>query len=508
MKKTLFFFLLLSITTIDLYAQLTIVPFNNSTPGPGLFAVFNGRLNFFAWDANNGYELWKLETTTPQFQYDINAGTADAGKYIGGATDGYRFAMPEVNGKLYFPANNGSTGLELFSWDGANAPALVSDIVPGAGDGFNIYSEMIALSNKVYFTASTSSSGLELWSHDPATNTTAMVSDINPGSADSKPQFLTVYNGKLYFAADNVNTGIELYCCDPATNNVTLVANIGFGGVHSRPTSLIVIGNKLYFTADEPTYHRELYSYDGTQAVRLTDINAGINSSFQQTLPGQNAFCFFKGAIYMGANDGVTGYNLFKYDITSQVVSNVYNISTTGAVPIDFYEYGNKLYFTADDHVVGRELWCYDGVNNPYLVYDIQSGFLSCQMNMHVVYNNELYLSTGTSAGAVAYAYLYKFRDSAFYNSVPQPKINADIKVYPNPASSVAYVELNLNNSEALSISLTDVMGRIVYATGRQQYAAGSHKLSIPFSELASGVYFYRIQGDEDIDKYGKLLKP
>jgi ELWxxDGT repeat protein len=52
--------------------------------------------------------------------------------------------------------------------------------------------------------------GVELWRYNATTNNTSRVTDINSGSANSNPKWLTVFNNSLFFNADGGNIGAEL----------------------------------------------------------------------------------------------------------------------------------------------------------------------------------------------------------------------------------------------------------------------------------------------------------
>src|SRR6187549_1497495 len=50
-----------------------------------------------------------------------------------GAAGGEPYEITVFNGLLYFGANDGVTGMELWSITGSSSPALVADLEPGAG---------------------------------------------------------------------------------------------------------------------------------------------------------------------------------------------------------------------------------------------------------------------------------------------------------------------------------------------------------------------------------------
>ena len=94
------------------------------------------------------------------------------------------------------PMNNGTTGLEpAILIDGV--AKIIKDINPGAGSSNP--SGFTTLNGKIYFQADDGTHGPELWVTDGTTAGTTMVKDIIPGVGGSYPQNLIALNGKLYF---------------------------------------------------------------------------------------------------------------------------------------------------------------------------------------------------------------------------------------------------------------------------------------------------------------------
>jgi ELWxxDGT repeat protein len=119
------------------------------------------------------------------------------------------------NGKLYFIADNGIDGSELWSYDGDNNPVMVADIdfvdydFPGSRDSEKLF----VYDGKLYFSATDGNTGAELYSYDSAAGA-AIVADINPGADGSYASHFTIYNGKLYFQAYDGTNRFALWVYD------------------------------------------------------------------------------------------------------------------------------------------------------------------------------------------------------------------------------------------------------------------------------------------------------
>lgn len=256
--------------------------------------------------------------------------------------------ITEFQGALYFRANDGSSGAELWRYKNGSIEQ-VADINPGSGSSgpgqFAVYG------NELYFKANDGTRGYELWKFDGVQATS--VADINPGSASSSPSSLTAYNGALYFRAKTAATGRELWRYDG--QSASLVADINQGSKDAAPAALYVYANTLYFAANDGNSGKELWQYDGSAVTQVADIRQGEEGSSPFNLTA------YKGALYFDADDGVHGRELWRYDGTSAVLrKDIYPGAKGSIYPVGFTEYAGELFFTASTPEYGPELWAFD----------------------------------------------------------------------------------------------------------------------------------------------------
>ncbi|MEJ7586837.1 MAG: T9SS type A sorting domain-containing protein [Ferruginibacter sp.] len=124
--------------------------------------------------------------------------------------------------KFFFVAPSASTGYELWISDGVDGTAthtnIVRDINPGIPDGVVLENLSYAYTTAgLFFAADNGVNGLELWRSDGTTAGTNMVADIITGMPGSEPAVdFFIVNGKVLFKANNGDNVDEwdLYAVD------------------------------------------------------------------------------------------------------------------------------------------------------------------------------------------------------------------------------------------------------------------------------------------------------
>ncbi|MDN3676438.1 T9SS type A sorting domain-containing protein [Flavobacterium paronense] len=222
---------------------------------PADLFVRAGFLYFSATTPTYGRELYVMDASLNVFLFkDINLGPAD-GMTAGGANF---ISYTNVNTRLYFVANNGVDGAELWKSNGSPAgTVIVKDINP---TGNSNITNMFVFDGKIVFQATNGASGAELFVSDGTDSGTGLAADINSGSAGSNPKDFIIYNSQLYFTATDVATGTELWKAATAptlgTTELTLVNN----KIRLYPNPA-----KNYFelTTNQPIEKVEIYSMLG-----------------------------------------------------------------------------------------------------------------------------------------------------------------------------------------------------------------------------------------------------
>jgi ELWxxDGT repeat protein len=188
------------------------------------FTFLNNRLFFLAQNRDSSWEL--SEAGGPNGPVSAIAG-------YGAGYDPIHGNLPDLtafNGAVYFAGSDATHGIELWKTDGTAAGTVrLADINPGAtgsepplGDGSGASSYQLTVSGgKLFFTADDGSHGDELWETDGTAAGTVLVGDVNPGPQGSDPQNLIDVNGTLFFTANDGGHGEQLWAAAAAPLSAT-----------------------------------------------------------------------------------------------------------------------------------------------------------------------------------------------------------------------------------------------------------------------------------------------
>lgn len=365
--------------------------------------LFNGAIYLIAAQPATGYELWKSNGTDDGtvLVKDINPGTG--GSRPNGSFDG---GFVAIGTTLYFIANDGMHGDELWKSNGTDAgTVLVKDIRPGSANSSPAYwREFIAIGTTLYFLANDGTTGDELWKSDGSEAGTVLVKDINTSAGFSSPYESIAFNSELYFRIYDSTRGSELWKSNGTDAGTVMLKNISAGANSGTvDPHFTVAGSFLYFVGADG----RLWKSDGTSlgTIPVKEINsfAGWSGIYQiQALGGE---------VYFNAHDGLHGQELWHSNGTEVGTAMVADINTTVTDNADSYNFvtmGGIHYFTADDGTgFDEQLWRSDGTNaGTYRVKDIEpdgqpmvAGNLLYFAAYDAATGYELWKSDGTEAG-------------------------------------------------------------------------------------------------------------
>src|SRR5207244_2460364 len=130
---------------------------------------------FQAADGTHGAELWRSDgpASGTSMVADIDPGTGSS----------FPAGLVAVAGTALLAATDVTHGPGLWRSDGTAAgTSMVADVLAGPGGSFaGRFSGLVALGGVLYFDADDGAHGTELWRSDGTASGTRMVSDIDPG---------------------------------------------------------------------------------------------------------------------------------------------------------------------------------------------------------------------------------------------------------------------------------------------------------------------------------------
>jgi len=364
------------------------------------FTNHNGTLYFTANDGTNGTELWRVGSTGLAQMVDdavpgggIRPGSGDG---VAGQITGQQFV--NAAGTLYFQANDGTNGTELWRINAAGSAEMVEDHVPGGGINLGAASsaprEQTNVNGQLYFRANNSVSGSELWRVN-SSGVAELVEDsipgggINSGSGTSYPQVLTNVSGTLYFRANDGTNGIELWKVNDAGVAVLIEDAVPGGGIapgaaSSIPDRVLNVNGTLYFSANDGSNGNEFWRVNSEGVAEMVEDSVpggGIRAGVASPIENGTTLWNLNGAFYFAANDGSSGLELWRINssgiaetVEDSIPGGGINAKSLPSSPSSLTPVNDVVYFTADDGTNGVELWRADSSGVATLLEDAIPG--------------------------------------------------------------------------------------------------------------------------------------
>ena len=341
-----------------------------------------------------------------------------------------------VGDQVYFSADDGVHGRELWQCDANGICSLAADILPGPKGSALMH--LLPVQDKLYFSTSTVSSGADLCFYDtkehvvvPITRSMDVLADktiVAVHATDKRIFFLVTKNknnvglwttvcgsttcepvntsGLLYRTQEQFvlqRTGNLMSCMssnqiDFFDEDVLLSQSAIFPETLTpyQPLDSIVPGVLLVALGD----HAEC----GVEPICL-DVPSGRVTLLKDIFPGPvssnvDQSCLHRGLLYFTADDNVHGREVWRTDGTPEGTWMVADVASGKA---SSYAYklcsvGAYLYFVANDGLRGAELWRTDGTGEgTLLVCDLSPGGTSPPLWSLASFQDKLYFCTETS---------------------------------------------------------------------------------------------------------------
>ena len=373
-------------------AQPLVYQVKDIKPGPAgsltlydfSFAAAGSAVYFPADDGSHGIELWKSDGTAP--------GTTLVQDFDGGPGDSPVGGFATVGSTLYF-----RMGSQLWKTDGG-APVLLHDFGPTGETSAGLWAH---LGDTLIFAATEDFTqpnfGMELWRSDGTPVGTFRVADINPGPAGS----LTLYDFSfaaagpaVYFPANDGTHGIELWKSDGTAAGTTLVQDFDGGPGDSPVGGFAAVGSRLYFRVGS-----QLWKTDGGAPVLLHDFGPTGQASTSWWAHLGDTLIFAATEDFTQPNSGM---ELWRSDGTSAGTFMVTDINSAASGSLTLHDFsfvaaGPAVYFSADDGTHGIELWKTDGTaGGTTLVQDFDGGPGDSPVGGFTAVGSTLYFRVGS----------------------------------------------------------------------------------------------------------------
>lgn len=260
---------------------------------------WNGKIYFTTAESLSDTELWSTDGTTTSMVADINPGASGSNPIILNSVElkGKLVfsASTDDSGRELWTTDGTSGGTTMLKdintnpGDGADPnlfPAWNSDISnPSPGDfGIDGFNRTLNYNGYIFFNADDGVNGNELYKTDGTAANTVLVKDINPSGDGIPPStsYLYTQSGIVFSGDDGIN-GSEPWISDGTTT--TPIVNINLSG-NSDPGFFYIWKGDIYLSADDgdggTEEYRDLYILQGpynSLPVTLNEFKANVTTN-------------------------------------------------------------------------------------------------------------------------------------------------------------------------------------------------------------------------------------
>ncbi len=340
-----------------------------------------------------------------------------------------------VGDQVYFSADDGVHGRELWQCDSSGACSLAADIRPGQEGSTPV--NFLLVQDKLYFSTSTVCSGADLCFYDTREHVVVPVTRSVDVLADKTIVAVHATDKRIFFLVSNNKKVIDLWttACGSSTCEPVNTSVVSYGTqaqfVLQRTGNLMscMSSNQIDFFDEDVLLTQSVIFSDtltpfrlldsivpgvslfalgnhaecGNEPVRL-DVTSGRVTLLKNIFPGPvssnvDQLCLHRSLLYFTADDDAHGRELWRTDGTPEGTRMVADVAS-GKASSDAYKLcsvGAYLYFVASDGFHGAELWRTDGTGEgTQLVCDLSLGATSSPLWSLAAFQDKLYFCAET----------------------------------------------------------------------------------------------------------------
>ncbi len=376
-----------------------------------------GKIFFLANDGTNGKEVWVTDGTNEGTVMLHDMTTGAGGESNIWAVPFLDKVMINYNRKQFWVSDGTPEGTELLKDFGESVPSL-----PISADQFTV------IADKSYFVINTPAQGQVIWETNGTPDGTIQFTDFTDYEITSGIKLIAFNGALIAFGTESQvpNYPFRILKIDLTTSSKEDMAFVdGLGSITGTPK---VIDNYIYYAIFGHHQSSGIYRFDGTvdgieKLKGIPDLGWVIGAP----LTTENGF-------FWAIKTASSGQELWYSDKTEEGTLQVKDIDPGVYGGFNFYKgvFQNTLFFSANDGATGTEPWVSQGTpETTYIINDFETSAAAMQATNIKVANDNLYFNL--NVGGLK-PNLFKLNGTKLVDIINQPNFQAetyfDIELY------------------------------------------------------------------------------
>jgi len=382
----------------------------------------------------------------------------------------------------------------LYRLDNSNTVTLIDTVnFSQYSSSSDVLNETLSTPDGIFFVGNDGISGDELWIYDGLSRP-KMVENILPEDnfpQSSFPHAFTLFKDKAFFSARGPEERDFLWSYS-TSDGLEKISDITTPLDFSDSISELIVHKDILYIANE----QHLWKYDGVNAPEILNKLSSDGSEYLPPLGPRNLL-IHRGQLFFQGFDQVEGNsNLWFLDSNDDIVQYEY-----------FPDLGRDLVsYGTDICSIDQAVICYDFSYQKSFESDINPEYERYAREILVV-DGVLYMSAENDVnGGELWKYVSPTYTSNGEDIVEKNELFSGLQIYPNPSSGISNISVELSPTQMVEIKIFDLHGRPVAEVFKGVLSADRKRTFQNDLDLASGLYFYKIQGENFFDTQTFLI--